>query len=483
MILFNLILVYKLVQNYSENRQLCQWDLRREYLDVKSEYLNKNSSLNNANKILLSKNQILNDKVYSNLFISEIDNNKFINRDLWRKLINKYIQETLFLSSSNTLSTSYVSKLRASGISVYKGNEYKNFLYRFNKDLVNGKINVTINNLDYLSTSISTIQKNIYLKYKWSKFLNFKNLFSFMYKKDRSNTIKRDISHLFNFSIPLFVIVNNHKEIVLSESSDQLSKGRAIFNFCSHFIKQNSNTRALYTGLLFINPQDALEYKQYIQSKYSRSTHLTHIQVIPANIYLYYKLMTTLSENIEFRLIPDLKEISNLIYKYKKYKNISFTSKQKYSHNSFQGQPLYFIKPLYVKKKYSQYTMKVDYLYNFEHNGNYSKHNAGFLNYNTLIGAWKKFKEEYKDYNFPSIPEVSVSNFETFIQNESFKKNYTDTIFLPSLQAYNFVKGYINTSYQHKQQFKSFVLNKSLYLKTFCFRIFWSLTSRQPINW
>nr|WGH12727.1 hypothetical protein Ycf80 [Echinothamnion sp.] len=483
MILFNFILFYKLGQSFLNNEKLCHPQLTKEYRDTKNEYINQYSKLNSYNNIFISKSSIDNTKVSYSQLTKEIDNPNLLSRNFWQKLVNKYLQETIFLSSVNTLSTSYILQLKASGLSVYKNNEYKNFLYKFSKDLLHGKINVTANNTDHL-TNLTTIYKdNIYLKYKWFKSFNFENFILSSFKLDLLNFFKVPTVESSNSLLPLFVVINDNQEIIISESTDQLSKSRGFFNRFSYSIQPNRYDKSLYLGLLFVNPQDAIEYRNYIKANYFSSTLSNNINVVPANMQLYNNLMILRNRNIEFRLIPDLTEISDLIYKYKKHKNVSFNIKQKYSNHSFQGQPIYFIKPLYVKKKFSNYVKKLEYLYTLKKDQTTLKYQAAFFNYKTLMGAWKKFKQEHNDYNLPYIPDISVSNFEAFIYNKDYQKNYSNIIFLPSLQTYDFICKYSSLSLEHTQGFKSWLLSRSVSLKTLIFRVFWSLTSRQPTNW
>nr|YP_010850596.1 hypothetical protein Ycf80 [Lophurella hookeriana]WGH13313.1 hypothetical protein Ycf80 [Lophurella hookeriana] len=478
MILFNFILLYKLGQNYIKTQEFCQQQFKRESRDTINQHSKKF-----FNKVFISKTNFDNIEVSYNLFARKIENKNLLFRNFWQKLINKYLQETIFLSPSNALSNNYILKLKISGLSVYKNNEYKNFLYKFSKDLLSGKVNVVTNDI-YNSTTLIPVKKDdIYLKYKWLKLLNFKNFIFSNLKKDVGNIFRNSTSKLFNFSLPLFVIINDNQEIVVSESVDQLSKSRFFLNRFSYLINSNEQSKNLYVGLLFVNPQDATEYTNYIKANCYNSTLSSNINVVPANMQLYYKLMMLRTKNIEFRLIPDLTEISDCISKYKKYTNVSFNIKQKYSNNSFQGQPIYLIKPMYVKKKYSNYVKKLDYLYSFKKDQINVQYEAAFLNYKTLIGAWKKFKQNNSDYDLPSAPDVYVSNFEAFIQEKNYKKNYSNIIFLPSLQTYNFIQKYSYTSLAHTSGLKFWLLNKSVFLKTFVIRVFWSLTSRQPTNW
>nr|YP_010619437.1 hypothetical protein orf478 [Xiphosiphonia pinnulata]WAX03450.1 hypothetical protein orf478 [Xiphosiphonia pinnulata] len=478
MILLNFILFYKLGQNYIQDNQFCYKELKKESLNISNKHFKLDQL--NFNDVLISKTYSSNQEISYSLLSKEIENNKLLSRNVWQKLINKYLQETIFLSLANNVSSSYVIKLKASGLSVYNNTEHKDFLYRFSKKLLDGKVNVITNDLNNLSNLIPVQKNNISLKYKWFKLWDFEKV---TFNKDLLSIFINKTSKLFNFSLPLFIVVNNDKEIVVSESTDQLLKSRAQFNIFSYLIKSKKHNKNLYTCLLFVNPQDAIEYRDYIKGNYSSSTLSSNIQVVPANMQLYYKLMELKNNNIDFRLIPDLSEISNLLRKYKKYKNVSFHITQKYNHKSFQGQPIYLIKSLYVKNKFSKNTKKFDYFYVVKKDKDNLKYQAVFFNYRTLMGAWKKFKQENLDYDLPYVPEVSVSNFESFIQEKNYKKNYSNIIFLPSLQTYNFIQKYPDMSLKHQQELKYWLLNKGLYLKTLVCRVFWSLTSRQPTNW
>nr|ARW69289.1 hypothetical protein [Polysiphonia sp.] len=483
MILFNLILFNKSLYNCHENVQLSSCNLEQVCPYINIQYFTKNFLFNRLYRVLLSKKENFDTQSLLNESLMKDESSLIVSRNLWQKFINKYIQETIFLSSINPLSTYYISKLRSSGYSVYKNNDYKNFLYKFNKDIINGKINVIINTVDRLEDYSRVQRNNIYLKYTWLKVSGFRRFLSLSKQKKIINDYDSNIHKMFDFSVPLFVVVNSNKEIIISDSNNQSCCNKNIDNMYNLFAKLNKNNRDLRTGLLFVSPNDALEYKEYIESKYYNSTHPRYLEVVPINLKFYYKLMYTVNKDIEFRLIPDLKEVSNLLYKYKKYKHIFFDRNQKYGVNSFQGQPLYFIKSSYIKRQFSNKIVKLDYAYNFKQDNINYNCKVGFFNYNTLIGAWEKFKRENRDYRLPSIPHVYVSNFEAFIQKINQEKNSSETIFVPSLRTYNFIKYYSNLSLYNSYKLKSFISNKSLYLKTLCFRIFWSLTSRQPTNW
>nr|YP_009392022.1 hypothetical protein [Periphykon beckeri]ARW60370.1 hypothetical protein [Periphykon beckeri] len=483
MILLNFILFYKLKQSYSQNSEFCHRQFKQEYLYPSTRYRITHFRLNQCNHPLISNNIITNKETYQTSLNKEIKSNNLLSRNFWQKLINNYVQETIFLSPANTLYSNYLLKLKTLGISVYKNHEYQSFLYKFASDILNGKIQVIDDNLSNPKYLMSTQKNNIYISYKWLKLIDFNKFVFSGYKKYLFNVFKRSETNLSRFSFPLFVVINKNNEIIVSESTDQLSKNRIFFNISHYFTQSKKYHKNLYTGLLFVNPHDAEEYKDYIKYTYPNLYSVDDIKVVPANIKLYYELVMLNSSSIEFRLIPDLTEVSNFIYKYRKNKNISCNVNQKYSKYYFQGQPIYTIKPLYVKEKFSSHPKKLEYSYMFKRNVSNVQYQVAFLDYNTLLGAWIKFKQQNFSYNLPDIPEISVSNFEDFIHSSDYKKNHDAIIFLPSLQVYKFVQTYLKMNLHDKKLLKSsWVLTKCNSLKIFMHQVVWSLTSRQPTN-
>ena len=106
-----------------------------------------------------------------------------IKRNFWQKLVNQYWQETIFISSSNSVLENYSNKLKSSGLSVYQGSDYKKFLLQFSKDLLDRKVRLNLRG--YNNEKILDVEnrKNVYIRYKWLKPLNFNIL---LLKKESS---------------------------------------------------------------------------------------------------------------------------------------------------------------------------------------------------------------------------------------------------------------------------------------------------------
>ena len=278
--------------------------------------VSNNSSLNNVKG---------NDQNFDDYLISK--------RTLFQKFTNKYLRETIFLSTTNKFIIDYVNKVKSMGLSTYDSTQYRSFLNKFSKDLIHNKVKVSSVKYNNLYDANNNTNKSI--PYVWNKSFNLFNVNLDYWKKNLFSITSGNNLVLSSHSLPFFILVNNQNEILMSESANSFSNVFSVPSFGNH----------KYICLLFINYEDALEYKNYIIYNNEESTNLVNVKIIPCNLGLYTKLKNYYSHRINFCLVPDLKEIGNLINNYSKYNNVSFHSKQNYGHNFFQGQPVYQIQP------------------------------------------------------------------------------------------------------------------------------------------
>lgn len=408
---------------------------------------------------------------------TKTSSSKIMKRNFWQKLINKYWQETIFISSSNSLIDNYTNKLKSTGLSVYTNNDYKNFLLQFSKDLLDRKIYFTLNSLNSKKVSELRSENNFYVKYKWLKFQN-PNILLKQYNFSELKPYEHTRS--FDSSLPLFILINNDKQIILAESSDELSNTTVLLKFYNKLTARGLHNKNLYTGLFFVNPEDAIEYKNYITEKYKKSTRNLKIQVVTTTLSFYKKMLMKSNNVTDFRLIPDLQEVANLLFKYKRYKNLEFDITQKHGYNYFQGQPIYMIKPMQVSKSLNE----IKYTYSYtDHNNLRIEYQPIFLNHDTALGAWKNYTKSFNKNHIPVKPYLYVSNLETLIHTPRYIKNQNEFIFLPSLNTFNFIKIYSKNSIKNSNDIIKTLINKSLGLRSLCYRIIWSLTTRQPNSW
>nr|YP_010903638.1 hypothetical protein REP92_pgp137 [Hypnea wynnei]WCH56490.1 hypothetical protein [Hypnea wynnei] len=419
-------------------------------------------------------------------------NKKLVSRNFMIKLLNTYWQETIFISRSNLLSNTYSNQLKADGLAIYK-NQYKKFLSDFSKALSVGRIQVAFNdsNKDYQITNYLTNE----IKYIWKKGFNGfvpRNLLSLLFEYNRIRNFNNEKLNLLNRlqlkHFPLFTVVNNSSQMIISEPSDELIYKKnlldKLYQWCFYNFAIYNKNRPVYQSLFFVNPYDALEYKQYIGYKDKSIDKQPTLSTLTCNLSFYYQLFYKLSSRVQFYLIPDLKELGKLIHTYQYKSNVSFHKNQKYNQYLFQGQPVYFIKPLMVKNKKTKKIELVKYNYYFNKKLNDQINEYIFLNYDVALFAWQKFIKHNMYYDLPNKPSILVYNLEDFINNNI--KRYDQNlylkgcIFIPSKESFDFLQSNLFLKSQ-KTTYENLMHNITA-IKTIINRIIWSLTSKQPVS-
>ena len=177
---------------------------------------------------------------------------------------------------------------------------------------------------------------NTYTKYIWKKGFNFswpsKNSYfvSLFTKKFVSNSSNRLIKNLSINRLPVFTVMNNLNQIILSESSNEILVSRSfidcLYNMYSKYFLSNGTNQIKYQALFFINPNDAKEYSQYIKYKNSFIKNNSLVKLFVTRLDIYYNLMKFRMKYVDFRLIPDLEELGNLVSNYQYYNCLLYTS-------------------------------------------------------------------------------------------------------------------------------------------------------------
>nr|YP_010485071.1 hypothetical protein Ycf80 [Hypnea cervicornis]UVW80765.1 hypothetical protein Ycf80 [Hypnea cervicornis] len=433
-------------------------------------------------------------KNYNNFYenIKNLANQKLISRNFMVKLLNTYWQETIFVSRSNSLSNTYSNQLKSDGLAIYK-NQYKKFLLDFSKALSLGRIQVVFNEFNNNNKVNNSLNHDV--QYIWKKGLNglitknfLRLIFEYNQIRNFNNKKLKSLNNLQLKYFPLFTVVNNSSQIIISEPSDELIYSKnfldKLYQWCFYNFSIYSKNKPVYQGLFFINPNDASEYKEYIEYKHQSINEKSNLSILPCNLNIYYQLLYKLSLNIQFCLIPDLKELGKLINIYQYKNNISFHEEQKYSSYSFQGQPIYLIQPLIVKNKTTKQMESIKYSYSFNKTIDKQINDCIFLNYDVALFAWQKFMKNNIHYKLPSQPPIIVYNLEDFINDNNKKYNRNlylkNCIFIPSKESFNFLQSNLFLKSQ-KTTYENFTC-QIMTIKTIINRIVWSLTSKQPIN-
>lgn len=470
-----------LIQNFFFLRTTFSYPKRIFHQDnivnVEKSEVTKDSS----EKVYLLSSFNLEKNKKSNNSIEGFANKQIISRNLFHRLINKYWEETIFLSIPSNISDIYASNLKANGISL-DNNEYKKFLLDFNKDLNIGRIKTIINSEINQSDNQSN---SLYIQYKWRKGLNLgfkslRHLFNIPEIFNRKFINTKLLKVLNNNEAPIFTIINSFNQIVMAEPSRRIINNLSfidnLYLFFDQLLNFQHNNRPTYEGLFFINPMDACEYKQYIENKYKKSGVENHLYILASKLRFYYRISNKSIPIVKFRLIPDLNEVGKLIFKYRKFNNLSFHDQQNYGKNHFQGQPVYIIQPTFITNRITKKIIPLDYNHEIMNMKVSQKYEALFLSYDTALLAWKKMKEKYKDYSLSSSPKVIVYNLEDYINNTT-----ANFLLIPSKESFDFIQ---NKKAYHKKHYISQILySKLLSIRVLTKRIIWSLTSKQPNVW
>jgi hypothetical protein len=419
--------------------------------------------------------------------------NQTIDLTLFQELLHKYWQQTIFLSAATPASQKYTNQL-AKQENIITKTKKKKLLIGFSQALLYGQINFNTT----LSTKPRPKTLLSYNKYIWRKGLNlappkflnglwvnrrcpnFPNTFQF-------NLLKS----LRNNRFPLFIVVNDFNQLIVSEPANKLTTPKSINNtfyqwYYDRFLWQKDSSR-VYEGWFFVNPKDAKEYKNFIAYKYRRSFHQNGLAVISSGIDFYYRLNRIAPPHTEFRLFPDLEEISELIISNKNKPDLIFDEKQNYGRSHFQGQPIYFIESVSCKKKNSSTNELINYYYQIPTDSSNKKYTAIFLNKEVALQGWQQFCENMPQYKLPKKPILRVYNLEDFLKDNECKYPVRDKdfIFIPGKDSYKEIEHqYFDQDLKNSYQYKNtYLFHHVLSCKLWLQRIIWSLTSRQPPSW
>ena len=491
MALFNFISLVSSPQVVTENRELDQLppqlshNLHRQEKILRPKmkkvpiYSDKLESNNSHQKLLIAAESIYR---FSNSYNG--------NPGLINDLINKYWQQTIFLSVSNPLSKEYINQITKQDSLLIKQLK-KKLLISFSNSLLDGRIN---SNTVVQPNSTTGLPFSC-VKYQWKKGFNLTSPLNLLKNIKRGNNVyfpnktqQKLIQKLKNNNIPLFVVTNCFRQIIVSEPSNKILNQRNITNNLLHWytdrVLRSQQDQGLYESWFFVNPKDADEYKTHMVSQYNRSSKQHKLAITSSNLDFYYRLNRDAPAKMEFRLFPDLQEVGKLLKDYKKMKNIIFDKRQNYGKSYFQGQPLYFIEPTVGSKKNTKEKVSIDYYYNIPHDISLKKYTAVFLSKDSALQGWKYFKEQMKEYKLPIEPKLRVYNLEDFLKDLEVTKD-NNILFVPGLDSYQQVeqqhlqaKGKAQLVWTREYATSS-ISTAQLWFR----RIILSLTSRQPPVW
>lgn len=362
-----------------------------------------------------------------------LEDQNLISSNFINNLINKYWQETIFISPSSSISDQHIALLRLEGVDTYN-TQHKDFMVPFGKALALGRIQSSSVKSHLYSSNKAHVG---YVKYIWTKGLNIPliNYLIKYFNQSSWNANHKNVlfmSQLKDFGLPLFTVVNEFNQLVVAEPSDSLLGKKnlidLLYDRLTRFTYIGMNSQPVYQGLFFINPNDALEYSQYVYGKYLKHDKNSNLNIFSSRLDIYYKLHKYQSSKIRFILIPDLKELGLFMFKYRYYRNIHVHQNQLWNRNTFQGQPVYTIDALKIKNKITKRVELVSYNYLLDNAKDYNNKKTVFMNYETALCAWKGFQEKMKMYNLPAKPKITVYNIESLIKDHEKQGQNIDQI-------------------------------------------------------
>ena len=390
-----------------------------------------------------------NDQIAKKKFFRQASHSKFLD-NLW--------QQELYLSMNNKSLNRY--NVRLNSLTLNKGkNVNKSLLSSFSKSLFYGSIQSSFNKT--LHGSINNVSS---INYSWVKvlksyFCKVQYLFGATVFHQKVKEIDSTLNTYLDLThIPLFTVSNHLGQMIIAEPPTELNVSKSSQSYFSEY-----NSSNMYHGFFFANYEDAQEYMLYIQKLYNLDSR--NLKIFVSSFSTFYSIMSKFNSDICFKLVPDLKEVSELIKKYRYYRNISFYKNQKYNSFSFQGQPLYFVKN--GENKFFSYSSQQQLSLEY---------NLVFTNYNDALRVYRKLSN-YKLGHYSKTPQIIVYNLESFIKDQLKDKNSTRFLVVPSKTSYVFTKKYHWKDYSQLlyNDCLEVVSSVSLWTK----RILWSLTSRK----
>lgn len=398
---------------------------------------------------------------------TDLANKELISNNLLRRLVNKFWQQTIFLSVPTKLSDKYIAQLNSLNLVKDKINQ-KKFLSKFSRSLIDGSIESS------LSKDLLTDYKSSSIKYLWRKGLNPKysgnlNLLLPNANQKSLQKIQKQSGNLLKIrNFPLFIVTNHLGQMVIAEPPESSHVTSSLINI----FPNKSSSRPFYQGWFFTSNKDAEEYLQHIKKQYRIININNKLKIFTCNLETFYKLSHNSRSIVQFRLVPDLHEVGKLVTQYSSYRSIVFDTNQNYGKDYFQGQPIYTIM-----------NDSSDYYYQVLNDKQKMKYKPVFTNYETAVSSWNSFVRNQGHSKISKHPKFMVYNLEDFLEDQlnDSSQSQLPAILIPSKNCYEFIKN-SQLKYTPDIIYENFFTCFS-YLKLWTKRVLWSLTSRQPHDW
>lgn len=411
-----------------------------------------------------------------------------IPQNLFHDLLTRYWQENIFISTVTTELAESINFMYEEDenvmIEIDEANEL--FSMEFSKELLHN--NIYVNPMTRYHHRLLPDDYAEHIKYLWRKGFNFtlptnwsKAVSNFTSCYLYSPQQKMVVQQIKDYKIPLFVVVNDFYQLILSEPADNLlvtnNLKQIIYKWYSDRCLAPYQMSPIYQGWFFINPQDAIEYSNYIQGQYHESLQYYGTQIIPTKLIFYYWVNRLAPPSSQIRIMPDLTEIGRLVTQPKFRRDLIFHDNQSHGPDYFQGQPIYYIN-LDAVESQKVYNVYLEFHKQLIKSSNFQTSFPLFFSKEVAISSWNRFIQRNQQYRYIKKPIWTVYNLEDLLKDseDGFDFSSENLLFIPSYDMEDQMR--VWASYPRDNALK-FVKNCQMLYLIWSKRIWWSLTSRQ----
>nr|ATJ02863.1 hypothetical protein [Porphyridium purpureum] len=433
-------------------------------------------------------------KAYHELSKAGIKASKINKKDRTQSFFEKYFQEKVIILPKQEGKDKLQAKLRNINLknkTLQLSKEKKKWIKRLEKAIVNNKVEFYFDNHS----------KSDYITGIWNKFLYLPRPKNQHTKSDRKFPAYKQEKLMQELkNTPIFVVENIFNEIISGESKNSFYKNfveKLEAKYYNMFFWQPENElkEPYRMAFAFTNPQDAIELKEYLTEQFPYSTYEVDLSVKTMSLAEFYKLSKTAGSMNQLRIVPDVKDLCNLLLKSRKKGHIKFHKRQVYGKDFFQGQPIYKLIAAKTNLKPNK-----EYIHNIGNETvylNYTpQHELIFLNdityYFTNLEdaekAWASFSLRYNRIGVPKKPKIEVYNLESLLSDyEQDIEGIPNKIrIIPTNEAKVFIRTEYNTEKSPVFSFKNYKLVWRI--KIGIDRFAWGLTHRTspfeyPAKW
>jgi len=320
-----------------------------------------------------------------------------------------------------------------SWIKTHKDKNHHSLFYKeIFKALLTKQIHVTNSPIELknIDNKIISVQK-----YIWSKGFKSPQFYSSMGGDNYVNTSSISTKFIMEqlSSSPVFVVKNGFNEVILGHPLSRIKRTalkQIAFSF-SNVFHQPVATSPTSNGLFFFHPDDAIEFKNFLQSKCFEASKHMGIKIQPIGLHVAYKMNRKFAGDIQFRFIPDFKEVGDLIFKHQKAKNLIFHENQYYGKDFFQGQPIYMIQPINIKHRNGKIST-------IKFTGLNDKREVVFTNLEAANKSWTNFIKTEPYLKRIKKPTLLVYNLESFLKDKEilYRADLTKFVVVTNKSAY-----------------------------------------------